>query len=232
MTDAPNWLYPASRILVFAKVPRAGQVKTRLAKAIGAEEAARVYGEWLQDAVVRLHRARLAPIELWVTPDTRHPLFRQLVDTIGIELHTQPDGDLGQRMHRVMLHALARCESAVLIGSDCPVMQPDYVQRALAVMEAGVDTVLGPAEDGGYVLLGLRKVVAELFAGIPWSTGYVLKATRGQLRAVRRNSWAELETLWDIDRVEDYERWRALQRALSAAQRKQQNETGKEVKIS
>jgi hypothetical protein len=181
---------------------------------------------------VRLHRARLAPIELWVTPDTRHPLFRQLVDTTGIELHTQPDGDLGQRMHRVMLHALARCESAVLIGSDCPVMQPDYVQRALAVMEAGVDTVLGPAEDGGYVLLGLRKVVAELFAGIPWSTGYVLKATRGQLRAVRRNSWAELETLWDIDRVEDYERWRALQRALSAAQRKQQNETGKEVKIS
>lgn len=229
MTDAPNWLYPASRILVFAKAPRAGQVKTRLAKAIGAEEAARVYGEWLRETVVRLHRARLAPLELWGTPDTRHPLFQQLVDTTGIELHTQPNGDLGQRMHQVMRDTLACSESAVLIGSDCPVMQPDYVQRALAVMAAGVDTVLGPAEDGGYVLLGLRKVVEELFAGIPWSTGHVLQATRRQLRAMPRNSWAELETLWDIDRVEDYERWRALQARRSG---EQQNETGKEVRVS
>jgi len=232
MTEAPNWLYPASRILVFAKAPRPGQVKTRLAKAIGAEEAARVYSEWLQETVVRLHRARLAPLELWVTPDTQHPLFQQLVDTTGIELHTQPNGDLGQRMHQVMLHALAWNESAVLVGSDCPVMPAGYVQRALAVMEAGVDSVLGPAEDGGYVLLGLRKVVAGLFADIPWSTGRVLQATRGRLRAVRGNSWAELETLWDIDSVEDYERWRALQRALSAEQRKQHNETGKGVKVS
>lgn len=229
MTDAPNWLYPASRILVFAKTPRAGQVKTRLAKAIGAEEAARVYGEWLRETVVRLHRARLAPLELWGTPDTRHPLFQQLVDTTGIELHTQPNGDLGQRMHQVMGDTLACSESAVLIGGDCPVMQPDYVQRALAVMAAGVDTVLGPAEDGGYVLLGLRKVVEELFAGIPWSTGHVLQATRRQLRAMPRNSWAELETLWDIDRVEDYERWRALQARRSG---EQQNETGKEVRVS
>lgn len=229
MTDAPNWLYPASRILVFAKAPRAGQVKTRLAKAIGAEEAAHVYGEWLRETVVRLHRARLAPLELWGTPDTRHPLFQQLVDTTGIELHTQPNGDLGQRMHQVMGDTLACSESAVLIGGDCPVMQPDYVQRALAVMAAGVDTVLGPAEDGGYVLLGLRKVVEELFAGIPWSTGHVLQATRRQLRAMPRNSWAELETLWDIDRVEDYERWRALQARRSG---EQQNETGKEVRVS
>jgi len=229
MIDAPNWLYPASRILVFAKAPRAGQVKTRLAKAIGAEEAARVYSEWLQETVLRLHRARLAPLELWVTPDTQHPLFQQLIDTTGIELHTQPNGDLGQRMHQVMAHALARYESAVLIGSDCPVMQPGYVQRALAVMDAGVDTVLGPAEDGGYVLLGLRKVVAGLFADIPWSTGRVLQATRDRLRAVRRNSWAELETLWDIDSVADFERWRTLQTGLPT---EKHNETGKEVKVS
>jgi rSAM/selenodomain-associated transferase 1 len=208
MTDAAQWYYPAARILVFGKSPRAGLVKTRLAKSIGAERAARAYRQWLESTVAQLSRAALAPVELWMSPDTQHPVCRHLAQVHDVQLHTQPDGHLGQRMHDVMSDTLRRCRSAVLIGSDCPVMVAEYVQRALAVLETGVDTVLGPAEDGGYVLLGLRRIDKALFNGIPWSTARVLQATRRQLRA-GGHGWAELETLWDIDCLDDYRRWQA-----------------------
>jgi glycosyltransferase A (GT-A) superfamily protein (DUF2064 family) len=95
-------------------------------------------------------------------------------------------------------------------------------------MDAGIDTVLGPTEDGGYVLLGLRKVIAGLFTDIPWSTPDVLRATRQRLRAAGQ-SWAELETLWDIDSLRDYERWQARQSAVAA---RQQGVSSKEVNAS
>ena len=228
MISGQQWQYPAARIVVFAKAPRPGQVKTRLATALGAAEAARVYAGWLETAVTTLTEARLAPLELWVTPDADHPLFEHLAAGSGAELHVQPSGDLGQRMQQVMLQCLAWNETAVLIGSDCPAMQPDYVRRALAVMDAGIDTVLGPTEDGGYVLLGLRNVIATLFTEIPWSTPAVLQTTRRRLRAAGQ-SWAELETLWDIDSLNDYERWQARRSAVAA---RQQSTSGKEVNVS
>jgi rSAM/selenodomain-associated transferase 1 len=228
MTDGQQWEYPAARIVVFAKAPRSGQVKTRLAKALGADEAARAYAGWLESIVTELTRARLAPLELWVTPDAAHPLFQRLSTASGAELHVQPSGNLGQRMHQVLLQCLAWNESAVLIGSDCPLMQAGYVRRALAAMEAGIDTVLGPTEDGGYVLLGARKVIAALFSDIPWSTSGVLHTTRRRLRAAGQ-SWAELETLWDIDSLQDYERWQARQSAVAA---RRQSGSSKEVKVS
>jgi rSAM/selenodomain-associated transferase 1 len=208
MTDALQWHYPAARILIFGKSPRAGMVKTRLAKSIGAEPAARAYRQWLESTVAQLSRAALAPVELWMSPDTQHPMCRHLARTHGVTLHTQPGGHLGERMYDVMSGTLGRCRSTVLIGSDCPVMRAEYVQRALAVLEAGADTVLGPAEDGGYVLLGLRRINDALFSGIPWSTARVLQMTRRHLRAGGHN-WAELETLWDIDCLDDYRRWQA-----------------------
>jgi rSAM/selenodomain-associated transferase 1 len=228
MTSGQQWQYPTGRIVVFAKAPRPGQVKTRLATALGEAEAADAYAGWLETAVTRLTEARLAPLELWVTPDAAHPLFQHLAASSGAELHVQPSGNLGQRMHQVMLHCLAWNAATVLIGSDCPAMQPDYVRRALAAMDAGIDTVLGPTEDGGYVLLGLRKVIAGLFTDIPWSTPDVLRATRQRLRAAGQ-SWAELETLWDIDSLRDYERWQARQSAVAA---RQQGVSSKEVNAS
>lgn len=225
MDKQTPWRYPASRILIFAKAPQPGRVKTRLAKAIGEDEAAQVSTLWLETLVRRLAGARLAPLELWVSPTTEHPLFRQLADSTGIELHAQPSGNLGQRMHQVMLHTLAWYRQAVLIGSDCPVMPVDYVDRALQAMERGIDSVIGPAEDGGYVLLGLRQVIPALFADIPWSTDRVMRTTRRQLIRAGRH-WAELETLWDIDSLEDYQRW---QRLPHNAPRQELDKPGKEV---
>lgn len=222
------WQYPEARIAVFAKAPWPGQVKTRLATAIGSAEAARAYAGWLEGTVTRLADARLAPLDLWVSPDAGHPLFQRLGAVSGAELHVQPPGDLGQRMFQAMQHCLAGNQSVVLIGSDCPAMQPDYVHRALAAMEAGIDTVFGPVEDGGYVLLGLRRMLVPLFADIPWSTPAVLQVYRQRLLADRQ-CWAELETLWDIDSLTDYQRWRAWQAAMTTGTR---NEVTKEVNVS
>jgi|AP12_2_1047962.scaffolds.fasta_scaffold24952_2 uncharacterized protein len=228
MTESRHWQYPESRILVFAKAPRPGEVKTRLAETIGAEAAAQACSDWLEELVARLDAAQLAPLQLWVSPDTEHPLFQHLAKTSGIELHTQPGGDLGQRMHQVMLHTLAWHDSAVLIGSDCPVMSAGYVRRALAALESGIDTVLGPAEDGGYVLLGMRSATGALFTHMPWSTPHVLRITRQRLVDLRRG-WAELETLWDVDTHIDYARWLRQQ---AVRQNDEQQRFDQEVRVS
>jgi len=206
--DRPGpWRYPAACVLVFARAPQPGQVKTRLASAIGNEQAAEVYSGWLETLVRQLSKARLAPLELWVCPDTEHPLLQRLAEKQGVKLHVQPDGDLGRRMHQALRHSLARYRQAVLIGSDCPVMTVDYVERALRALDQGIATVIGPAEDGGYVLLGLQQPDPALFDNIPWSTDRVMSMTRRRLVAAGRRNWAELETLWDIDSLEDYQRW-------------------------
>ncbi len=209
MIKLSGWKYPQARILVFGKAPFPGLVKTRLAAAIGEDEAARSYAQWLEHHVVALIDYQLAPVELWVSPTKGHPLFTKLGDMPGISIVEQPEGNLGQRMRKAFQNSLAHCCSVVLTGSDCPVMHPGYVERALETLAAGVDVVFGPAEDGGYVLVGQNCPHPSLFSEIPWSTKDVLHKTRLRLLAEHR-SWAELETLWDIDTVEDYRRWQAI----------------------
>ena len=211
MIEVSGWTYPKAKILVFAKAPLPGQVKTRLAAEIGDDEAACSYALWLEQQVRALVTAQLAPVELWVSQDTGHPLFNKLHDTLGVSIHQQPAGDLGQRMRKVFQNSLARCQSAVLVGSDCPAMTPGYVYRALKALASGIDVVFGPAEDGGYVMVGQNCAHPSLFSEIPWSTDEVLHKTRLRLLA-EHQSWAELETLWDIDTVDDYRRWQDISR--------------------
>ena len=219
MNEVTGWTYPQARILVFGKAPYPGRVKTRLASAIGEEEAARSYGLWVEQQVGELVQAQLAPVELWVSPDTRHPLFNKLRELPGVSIFKQPAGDLGERMQKVFQHTLARCEAAVLIGSDCPAMTPGYVYRALKALASGIDIVFGPAEDGGYVLVGQNHIHESLFSDIPWSTDRVLQMSRLRLLAGHQG-WAELETLWDIDTVENYRRWQDFSRQQASQQGK------------
>jgi uncharacterized protein len=219
MSELTGWTYPQAKILVFGKTPYPGRVKTRLATAIGENEAAVSYALWVEQQIKALIQAQLAPVELWVSPDTRHPLFSKLRNTLGVSVFKQPAGDLGQRMHKVFEHTLDTCQTAVLVGSDCPAMTSGYVYRALKVLSSGIDFVFGPAEDGGYVLVGQNHVNPELFDDIPWSTGEVLHVSRQRLLA-RCQCWAELETLWDIDTVENYRRWQDISRQRALKRRK------------
>ena len=117
--------------------------------------------------------------------------------------------DLGERMHRAMERALRRYRRCLLIGTDCPVLTPQHLRDASAALAARNDAVLIPAEDGGYALIGLARCDARLFENIAWGGDTVLADTRERLRQLKWR-WHELETLWDIDRPDDYRRWSEL----------------------
>ncbi|MEJ1298684.1 MAG: TIGR04282 family arsenosugar biosynthesis glycosyltransferase [Candidatus Sedimenticola sp. (ex Thyasira tokunagai)] len=201
--------FPNARIVLFAKAPEAGKVKTRLLPVVSAEEAAELYAELLKQTVEKMVRAKLAPLECWCSPDTSHPIFQSLVDDFGITLRLQQGADLGIRMERAAGETLTEVQSLVLIGGDCPALEPHHLSQAFGWLEGGVDAVVGPAEDGGYVLLGLKENSRLLFSDMPWGGNQVLRLTRERLQQL---NWCsrELETLWDLDRPTDLERYRLL----------------------
>ena len=196
----------ANALLIFLRWPEPGAVKTRLARDIGDQEAAEVYrrlAESTLDAARALaNRCRTVTfytpqergkdIERWVGPD--------------FEYVPQIEGDLGSRMaaaFRYVFEAGAGC--AVIIGTDCPFITPDLLDRSFHLLDEN-DIVIGPAKDGGYYLLGMKVLRKELFEGIPWSSSEVFPTT---LDRIRRAGWscAQLPELFDVDRVEDLRAW-------------------------
>ncbi len=192
-------------MLVFAKAPVAGQVKTRLIPALGVEGATRLYRKLLCDRINRLVSAQLAAVELWCAPDACHEDFLQFGRLPGLTLHQQQGKDLGQRMAHATADAWQRHRHLILLGIDCPALTDKMLEQGLDWLAEGVDAVLGPAEDGGYVLLGLNRTADCLFQGIPWGTEVVGQMTRQCLRTMDWD-WRELPELWDLDRPEDLSR--------------------------
>lgn len=204
MTTGPR---AGSRIAVFAKAPIPGEVKTRLIPALGEQGAAALYRALTTCAIQVAAGAGIGPVDLWCAPETGHPFFAQCSRRFGVALHAQGEGDLGARMQRAFAAMLASSARALLVGSDIPAMTPDYLRAADAALAEGYDAVLGPAEDGGYVLVGLRRVVPGIFERIRWSEPDVLAVTRARIAHL---GWRHLElpVLWDVDRPEDLERER------------------------
>jgi rSAM/selenodomain-associated transferase 2/rSAM/selenodomain-associated transferase 1 len=207
---APATVVPAAAVAVLAKAPVAGLAKTRLAPALGLAGAARAQRRFALQTLHCARAAALGPIALWCAPDTQHRFFRAVrsqVDTC----QAQAGGDLGARMGHAFKSHLARQPHLplLLVGTDCPALAPGHLQQAAQALQ-NKDVVLIPAEDGGYVLIGMRRWVPEALEGITWSTDQVLLQTRQQLKACGA-SWAELKALWDVDEPADWER---LQRYL------------------
>jgi uncharacterized protein len=192
------------RVAVFAKAPVAGSVKTRLVALLGEEGAASLHGKLVQQALATAVKAGVGLVELWCTPDDAHPFFGQCVADSAAELRSQNGRDLGERMGYSFQSAFAAGRALVLIGSDCPALTPKHIQAAAAAL-ASYDAVFIPAEDGGYVLVGLSRPMPGIFEGIEWSTEGVMAATRERLRATGAR-WLELPDLWDVDRPEDFVR--------------------------
>ncbi len=179
----------------------AGQVKTRLIPVLGADGAAALARELLERLVDRLAMARLAALELWCAPDCGHPLFRRLADSAGVTLHPQQGVDLGERLSAGAVDALTRADAVLLVGADIPELDAAYCARALTALERA-DCVMGPAQDGGYVLLGLKTPAPALFRDIPWGEASVGVITRQRIECL---GWRceMLPMLWDLDRPED-----------------------------
>jgi uncharacterized protein len=189
---------------VLARAPIPGFAKTRLIPLLGEDGAATLQARLIERAVATACAAAIGPVTLWATPDESQPGF-QILRTRGVTLARQPDGDLGARM----LAAIAAVNGPVLvIGTDCPALSADHLQTAAATLHAGKDVVVFPAEDGGYVLIGMHRPLPDLFADMPWSTAEVMDETRRRLRE-RGLRWQEPVTLWDVDVPNDLARLQA-----------------------
>jgi rSAM/selenodomain-associated transferase 1 len=183
-----------TRIVIFAKAPVLGRVKTRLIPALGAEGAAALAARMLEHTIGEALASGLA-VELCGEPDPAG-----WYQGPPLHLSAQGEGDLGQRLQRAAERVLA-AEPILLIGADCPALDSHRLRAAAQALEQH-DAVIHPAEDGGYVLLGLRRFHASVFEGVAWSTDTVAAQTLGSVRAL---GWSIdiKDTLADIDEPSD-----------------------------
>ncbi len=191
-----------SALIIFAKAPIPGQVKTRLCPPLTPDEAASLHGSVVLDMLERSRGAASMDRFLACSPSSDHVFFRILEERHGVRLITQTGDDLGARMARAMADAFdSGYRQVLIIGTDLPTLPGSVFGDAVRLL-ASHDLVLGPTLDGGYYLIGLRKPAPELFTGIPWSTNRVLALTREQA-AARGLHTALLPVRRDIDTVED-----------------------------
>ena len=188
-------------IALFAKAPLAGSVKTRLIPTLGAQGAAALHANLVVQALEVARAAEVGRVELWCTSGGQD-FFERLALEYGVDLHPQSPGDLGQRMCEAVRHSLSRARAAIVIGSDCPARTPQDLREAARALAQPVEVVLGPVEDGGYHLIGMRTLQTQLLERIDWGSDRVLQQTRQRLRELRLRC-EELPVRWDVDRPDD-----------------------------
>lgn len=171
------------RIVIFAKAPVAGQVKTRLIPALGAEGAAALAAAMLQQTAREALASAVGPVELCADPPVDDRRWRGLIPS-GLDLTAQGEGDLGERLARAAQRVIEDGEHVLLIGSDCPDLDHAKLRSAAHSLDE-FDAVIHPTLDGGYALLGLTRFDPSLFSGIAWSTGSVATATILRIKALR-----------------------------------------------
>lgn len=193
-------------VAVFARAPLAGAAKTRLIPALGAAGAARLQRRLTRHALLVAQQAAVGLVTLWGTPDAGQRFFRAVQRAYGVELRIQAGSDLGERMAAAFA---AHGGPLLLIGSDCPALQAAHLVAAASALSAdepgGSDAVFIPADDGGYLLVGLRCPQPQIFVGIDWGSERVMAQTRQRLAELGLR-WSELPGLWDVDRPADLAR--------------------------
>lgn len=201
--NSPQTVVPVSpTILFFLKAPRPGLVKTRLAVDLGDEAACEVYRQLAADSLAQIPEGW--PVRVHYAPADAEDEMRRWLGDRPTYL-PQPEGDLGDRLTTACDQAFAAdASSVILLGGDCPELHKDHLQECARHLEKN-ETVIGPANDGGYWLLGLPTPHPELFVEMPWSTSEVLPLTLERLKAVHRTP-AILQTLEDIDDLPSYKR--------------------------
>ena len=196
-------------LIVFAKVPQAGSVKTRMTAVMTPGEAAELYRCMLHDTLLKAGRfVDAMPVAVFFEPtDGAEAYFADAAQ--GMELISQVGNGLGERMEQAFRIMFARgAEAVVIIGTDIPHLPSCFISDAFALLEQPeTDVVFGPATDGGYYLLGMKRLHPQLFTGIAWSSGTVLRGsmTRGKdagLHMVLLPACSDLDTPDDLLRPE------------------------------
>jgi rSAM/selenodomain-associated transferase 1 len=212
-------------LIIFAREPRTGTVKTRLARDLGSHRAATdLYSAMLADVLASaatLDNTRL--LLFWALKSGAVPAFPTQP---RLEMFDQQGHNLGERMANAFGRAFeVGCETCCIIGSDSPDLPPDYIRQAFGILEGDeAEAVFGPAEDGGYYLLGLRRVPQRLFEGIAWSTPQVLRTSLERarlcgLKTALLTPWRDIDTAEDLDAFLARPARHTAPRTLALAQR-------------
>ena len=204
--------FPDSALIIFCKAPIAGQVKTRLQPAMTAEQAVAAHKQLTLMTLDRAFKHTLCPVILYCAPDYEHDFFQQCAVDYPVLLAKQQGEDLGARIHQAFVETFSSYRHALLMGCDCPSLTAEDLHQALSALHEGRDAVLAPAEDGGYVLVGLNKPQAFLFNQMPWGSNQVMSETRRRANAAKLN-WHGLTQQWDVDTIADWERYLKTQTA-------------------
>lgn len=203
----------ATALVIFAKAPVPGQVKTRLCPLLTPDEAATLHGSFVLDTLERTKTA-VGKLKLDMdrylacAPSSGHVFFKIMEERQGVKLIDQVGDDLGRRMHHVVETMFSRgYRRTIMIGTDVPTVPLEYFRQALTLLETH-DLTIGPALDGGYYLIGMNKPVPELFVDIPWSTDQVLRLTQEKadvlgLKPALLERWRDVDTLDDLEALID-----------------------------
>jgi uncharacterized protein len=192
-------------VMIFAKAPVPGAVKTRLIPALGPAGAAQLALRMLEHALQTAAEAGLGPVQLHCAPDAGHAALRAAAARAAAKCLAQESGDLGERMRSALTAALQNSPRALLLGTDCPALDAGVLREADAAL-AAADSVFVPTADGGFALIGFRcealAAIDRVFAGIPWSTSRVMSVMRDHLLRAELH-WTELATRVDVDEPAD-----------------------------
>lgn len=197
-----------NKLLIFTKAPVLGEVKTRLQPEYSPEQSLALHKKLVINTLISVTNAPYYVTELCCSPNRQNMFFLDCENRFPIQLNDQLGDDLGERMAFAMSSALQVHTKVIIIGTDCPDLDKQYIDEAFKMLDE-FDSVIGPAADGGYVLLGLKQFSPELFSGFEWGSDSVLAQTRKVLNDL---SWSchELGIMHDIDRPEDLLRHKNL----------------------
>ncbi len=189
-------------ILCFCKHPKNGLVKSRLAKDLGVQRATEIYNTLLETTLTNATNSRTQTI-LYCYPDTHDATLKYYRNKFSIKLEKQHGENLGEKMHHAIKNHLDKNTNVILIGSDCLEIDANYLHKAFEELNLGNELVLGPTEDGGYALIGLKKLDLSIFQDISWSTEQVLHQTKEKASKL---DWkiSCLPKVRDLDVLDDY----------------------------
>ena len=200
-----------AKLIVFARAPVKGQVKTRLANRIGDDRALEIYRDMLDSVLQEMSACNFNVCGYSDNPDDSYFAYWKQK---GITFHQQTGEDLGERMFNALQTEKPDHAPVLLMGSDCPQLSCDIAHKVIHELDSGKQVVIVPSTDGGYVLIAfVKKIYPQLFEGISWSTGRVMQQTEEKLSSLGL-SYSLLTPLLDIDDFDDYRNWLGISQRL------------------
>ena len=195
-------------MIVFAKSPIPGFAKTRLVPALGESGAAELHRRLVLTTLGGIGNLQSWDLQLWCAGDINHVFFQECARKFDISLYSQWGETLGNRMFNAFECTLKEYEKVVIVGTDCPLLNQSVISQAFQYLDE-TPAVINPADDGGYVLLGLKKVDEKIFNSVDWGTSTVAEQTYIRLSELKWQ-YSLLPSLWDVDIPEDLIKLREL----------------------